>query len=198
MSDSGRSPELAVSVSEHESSPPEPPSARPPRTRLFLVRHAQSTWNETDRVQGQADPPLSELGREQARRLADRLGRRRWAGFYTSDLKRAAQTAQPVAAVLEMQPVVMSELREIHLGAWEGLTKEEIVERYPGQWEQWTSEPNYDAVPGGEGAAAFEQRAAAVIAEIMSRHESGDVLVVTHGGVIQVALGQAVGRSSHG
>jgi broad specificity phosphatase PhoE len=94
--------------------------------------------------------------------------------------------------------VAETSLREIFLGDWEGLTTAEIAERYPEAWAAWVQEPDWDIVPGGEGAAAFEVRVAAVMEAIAERHAQGDVLVVTHGGVIQVALHRVVGRASRG
>lgn len=92
----------------------------------------------------------------------------------------------------------MAGLREIQLGGWEGLRSEEIAERYPDAWASWTREPDWDLVPGAEGAAFFEARVAAALDAILERHQHGDVLVVTHGGVIQVALHRVVGRPSRG
>lgn len=89
-------------------------------------------------------------------------------------------------------------LREIFLGEWEGLTTHEIAERYPEAWSRWIEEPDWDIVPGGEGAAPFEARVASALDEIFSRHDHGDILVVTHGGVIQIALHRVVGRPSRG
>lgn len=92
----------------------------------------------------------------------------------------------------------MPGLREIFLGEWEGLNTEEIAERYPEAWASWVEEPDWDVVPGGEGAALFEARVAGALDEILRRHPSGDVLVLTHGGVIQIALHRVVGRPSRG
>ena len=92
----------------------------------------------------------------------------------------------------------MPELREIYLGEWEGLSTAEIADRYPEAWSSWQEQPNWDLVPGGEGAALFEARVAAALESIFERHQQGEVLVVTHGGVIQVALHRIVGRPSHG
>jgi broad specificity phosphatase PhoE len=89
-------------------------------------------------------------------------------------------------------------LREIFLGEWEGLRTDDLAERYPEAWASWTEEPDWDLVPGGEGAALFETRAAAALDEILQRHQHGDVVVVTHGGVIQIALHRVVGRASRG
>jgi broad specificity phosphatase PhoE len=165
---------------------------------LLLVRHGQSTWNREHRIQGQLDPPLSEVGRRQAGALARRLAGHRLAGFYASDLKRAWETALAVASANGLEPEPAFGLREIFLGDWEGLRTQELAERFPEAWARWTDEPDWDLVPGGEGAAKFETRVVAALDAIFDRHRHGDVLAVTHGGVIQVALHRVVGRPSHG
>ncbi len=163
-----------------------------------MIRHGQSTWNKEHRIQGQLDPPLSAEGHDQAKLLARRLVGRRLAGFYTSDLKRASETAQDIGAAIGFHPEPTQSLREIYLGQWEGLTSDDIAKQFPDAWAKWTKEPDWDIVPGGEGAAFFEARVSAAIDAILHRHQHGDVLVVTHGGVIQVALHRIVGRPAHG
>ncbi len=166
---------------------------------MLFVRHGQSTWNSEHRIQGQLDPPLSEEGRRQAERVGRRLARRRLAGFYSSDLKRAFETAQAIRATTGLEPEPMPGLREIYLGEWEGLRTEEVAQRYPEIWAKWSFEGgDWDIVPGGEGAALFEKRVAAAVDAILERHQHGDVLVVTHGGVIQMTLNRVVGRASRG
>jgi probable phosphoglycerate mutase len=165
----------------------------------MLVRHGQSTWNREHRIQGQLDPPLSMEGRRQAELVGRRLARgRQIEGFYASDLKRAWETAQAIGAAIGLDPKPAPGLREIYLGAWEGLRTEELAQRFPDAWARWNEEPDWDVVPGGEGAEPFERRVAAALYAIFERHVRGDVLVVTHGGVIQVALHRVVGRPSHG
>jgi 2,3-bisphosphoglycerate-dependent phosphoglycerate mutase len=164
----------------------------------MLVRHGQSTWNREHRIQGQLDPPLSTEGRRQAKLVGRRLAGRRIEGFYASDLKRAWETAQAIAAAIGLDPQPSPGLREIYLGEWEGLRTEELAQRFPDAWARWNEEPDWDLVPGGEGAGPFETRVAAALDAIFERHGHGDVLVVTHGGVIQVALHRVVGRPSHG
>jgi probable phosphoglycerate mutase len=100
--------------------------------------------------------------------------------------------------LIDQAPVADASLREIFLGDWEGLTTAEIAARYPQEWAAWVHEPDWDVVPAGEGAAAFDTRVAAAIDTISARHSHGDVLLVTHGGVIQVALHRIVGRASRG
>ena len=165
---------------------------------MILVRHGQSTWNREHRIQGQLDPPLSDEGRRQAELLGRRLAGRRLAGFYSSDLKRAFETAQAIEPQVDLQPVPTPGLREIYLGEWEGLRTEEIAERFPREWARWSEKPDWDLVPGGEGAARFEARVIATLDEILDRHAHGDILLVTHGGVIQVALHRVIGRPSTG
>jgi len=162
------------------------------------VRHGESIWNAERRIQGQLDPPLSDQGRRQAERLGRRLAGRRLAGFYSSDLTRALETAQLIGGSIGLEPEPAPSLREIYLGEWEGLRTDEIATRYPEVWSRWTEEPDWDLVPGGEGAARFEARAGAAIDDLFRRHPHGEVLVVTHGGVIQVALHRVVGRGSRG
>ena len=199
----GAVPETGVPVTadrtpEVEGGDAAPVPIRPDPARLVLVRHGQSTWNQEHRIQGQLDPPLSLDGLHQADLLGERLGGRRFAGFYASDLKRAFETAQAIGSFVGVQPEAMPSLREIYLGEWEGLRTEDIAERFPKAWAAWVEEPDWDVVPGGEGAAVFEARVAAALDDIFSRHDHGDVLVVTHGGVIQVAVHRVVGRPSHG
>jgi broad specificity phosphatase PhoE len=127
------------------------------------------------------------------------LAGRRLVGFYSSDLKRAFETAQAIGVATGIQAEPTPGLREIYLGDWEGLRTEELAERFPDAWARWSYEGgDWDVVPGGEGAATFETRVAAAVDAILERHERGDVLVVTHGGVIQMVLNRVVGRASRG
>ena len=130
--------------------------------------------------------------------LAARLSSRAFAALYASDLKRAFETAEVIGAALGLEPVAVSGLREIYLGEWEGLRTEEIASHYPEAWAEWVDEPDWDVVPGGEGASLFDARVEAAFEDILRRHPNGGVLVVTHGGVIQVALHRIVGRASRG
>lgn len=163
-----------------------PPALFP---RLLLVRHAESIWNEEGRLQGQLDPPLSELGRWQASKLAHRLSQRRPVALYTSDLERCLQTASILAGELDLEPQPSPTLREINLGEWQGLARSEVARRYPELWERWLTSPTWDLVPGGEGATKFASRVTSALAKISQRHAGADeVVVVTHGGLINMAL----------
>src|SRR5260370_1096432 len=136
--------------------------------------------------------------RRQAELLRGRLAGRRWGGFYTSDRERAAETAQILGLKVGAQAEPVRGLREIFLGDWEGLRTEEIAERFPEAWARWVKEPDWDVVPGGEGAADFDGRVGAALDDIFSRRDRGDVLVVTHGAAIQIAFPRVAGRPTHG
>jgi probable phosphoglycerate mutase len=188
-----------MSIPGSRATPPDTPGTRPPDpARLLLIRHGQSTWNDERRIQGQLDPPLSMLGREQARRLAVRLARRQFEAFYCSDLRRTRETAEEIARAIGREPVLMPGLREVMLGDWEGLRTEDIEKRFPEDWLRWRELPSWDIPPGGEGAQPFEARVHSVIDEILGRHPHGETLIVTHGGVIQVALGRLFRSTSDG
>ena len=188
-----------MSDSGARATPPDPPeTTQPHRVRLIFIRHGSSTWNEEQRIQGQLDPPLSASGEVQAARLGERLRNLEPAGFYSSDLSRAASTAAAIATRNGCQPTFLPGLREIALGEWEGLSRNEIKAAYPAQWERWRARPSWDIVPGAEGTAPFEERVGAVLDTITERHRTGQVLIVTHGGVIQVALLRILGRGSDG
>ncbi len=176
----------------------DPLPAKPSPSRLLLVRHGESTWNQEHRLQGQLDPPLSDHGRRQSALLAERLARRRVTALYASDLQRAMETAAPISEATGLTPAPMVELREIYLGEWEGLHAEDLAARYPEAWARWTEEPNWDLIPGGEGAAPFEARVARAMDAILERHQHGESIVVTHGGVIQIALHRVIGRPNSG
>ena len=159
-----------------------------PRT-LYLVRHGETEWNRIGRWQGATDIPLSDLGRAQARLLAARLRDRRIAAVYASQLSRALETAQILAAGLGAPaPTVDPRLRERGYGAFEGLTREECAERFPRVWEQYLADRRV-VPPNAEPQAQVTERITAAMLEIAAaaddRPDAEAILVVSHGGVIR-------------
>jgi broad specificity phosphatase PhoE len=148
-----------------------------PVTRLLLVRHGQSVWNADGRWQGQADPPLSALGEEQAAAAAERVDG--VGAIHTSDLVRARRTAEILGGRLGLEPVVDARLRERHAGEWEGHTRKEIEAAWPGYLDRGRRPP------GWEPDESVLARAVAALTAIADTH-TGDTLVVTHGGVLRV------------
>ena len=145
---------------------------------IYLARHGETEWNRIGRWQGATDIPLSDIGRAQARLLAERLRDRQIARVHASQLSRALETAQIIAA----------RLRERGYGAFEGLTREECAERFPGVWEQYVADRRA-VPPGAEPQAEVIERITAAMIEIATeagrQSESGATLVVSHGGAIR-------------
>ena len=165
-----------------------------PPARLWLVRHGQSTWNALGRFQGQADPPLSALGRRQAALLAHRLAGLVPAALYTSDLSRCRDTAEPLAEALGCPATVRADLREIDVGRWSGLTREEIQSTYPAEWARWQ---RGEEVARGDGETwpELERRVLVAAGELLAAHDGAHVVVVTHGGPIRCLVACALGVS---
>jgi broad specificity phosphatase PhoE len=150
-------------------------------TRLLLVRHGESTWNAQSRWQGQADPPLSPLGEQQAEEAAERLAEiASITAVWTSDLVRARRTAELIASRLGVDRVRDEpRLRERDVGSWSGLTRAEIEERWPGFLAARRSPPDF------EGDVELLARTRAGLLAAVDGSRSSDVLVVTHGGVVR-------------
>src|SRR5215510_12125112 len=153
------------------------PHAPAAPTRVLLVRHGQSEWNAEGRWQGQADPPLSDLGRRQAREAARLIGA--IDAIWASDLQRAAETAAIISGDLGVGPVVLDpDLRERDAGEYSGLTRPEIDARFPGYLADGRRPPGWES---DEHLLARALRAVARIAETVP---GGDILVITHGGLV--------------
>jgi broad specificity phosphatase PhoE len=152
-------------------------------TDLILVRHGETDWNRDGRFQGHADTPLNDAGREQAHALADELAGERIDFVYTSDLVRARETAEIIATRLGADVVARSELREIDVGEWEGLTWPEIEERYPEGARTW-HEHGY-GWKSGETYDELGERIIAALRRIAADHPDLRVLVVGHGGTVR-------------
>ncbi|MGV3114875.1 histidine phosphatase family protein [Corynebacterium freneyi] len=155
--------------------------------RLLLLRHGQTAYNATRRMQGQLDTELSEEGVAQAVRVAAHVGRRERdiRRIVSSDLSRAVQTADAVGRVLGVDVERDSRLRETFLGQWQGRTHGEIDAEYPGQRATWRHDATW-APPGGETRVEVAQRMRAVVDELLDDDSwpGSTVLLVAHGGAI--------------
>ncbi|MDI6630834.1 MAG: alpha-ribazole phosphatase [Thermoanaerobacteraceae bacterium] len=157
--------------------------------RIYLVRHGETLWNHALKYQGHADIALSERGVRQAEALARRLSSERFAAFYASDLSRALDTARIIARPHGGTVEVVSDLREINFGEWEGLTRDEIKNRFPEVSRQWWTAPYTTRLPGGESLCEVATRAVRALQQIAANHADEQVLVVSHGGTIRAAIG---------
>jgi broad specificity phosphatase PhoE len=159
-------------------------------TKVLLVRHGATEWNHTKRAQGHADIELDEEGRQQARHVANELAGYDIAAVYSSDLKRALDTAAPIAAAHRVGVTADPAFREIDQGEWEGLHVDEIRRRWP---ELWGPARHYCARPGGESPQEVRERALAGLARVAARHPGATVVVVSHGGTIRWLSAEALG-----
>lgn len=169
--------------------------------RLLLVRHGESIGNQEGRMQGQMDSPLSDRGRDQARALAQRLVRegQEIAAIYASDLLRASETAETLAAGLGLPVVLDPRLREYDIGIFNGIVWREVEFLYPEIWHAFRHNPEWVQVPEAETNEAFHARLSAAVADIRAGHEAGETIaVVSHGGsmgmILACLLGMDTGR----
>jgi broad specificity phosphatase PhoE len=147
-------------------------------TTLLIARHGETEWNREERYQGHADPSLNETGRAQAEALAQQLAGQPIDAVYSSDLRRAAETAEIVGARLGLPVEREPGLREIDVGSWQGLTKAQIDGR---PWD-------------GETYEEHSGRVLRAVREIAARHPEGRVLVVSHGGSLRRVQAAALGE----
>jgi probable phosphoglycerate mutase len=162
-------------------------------TELILIRHGETDWNRELRFQGHIDVPLNDLGHEQARRLGLRMAGESVQHLVSSDLMRAQQTAAPASRQLELEIVTSAALREQNFGVVEGMRAEEIKDLHPRAWEDWLQFREDHAMPEGESPREFHARIIEALGRIASAHAGQCVLVVTHGGVLDM-----VWRTVHG
>ena len=163
-------------------------------TTLILIRHGQTDWNVEGRWQGQADPPLNERGRGQAYlvSLELELAQQKMTTLYSSDLRRAMETAQIIGTALELQVVPDPRLREINLGLWQGMLSTDIRQEYTRAFHSWYASPQDVCPPGGEGLGSLASRVLQVTNEIMQQHPGETVGIVAHEFPIAVILCRAV------
>ena len=169
----------------------------PGATTVLLVRHGESEAAHPDRpfplVDGHGDPALHPNGRAQAERVGARLAQERVDAIYVTSLRRTHETAAPLAAALGLVPIVEAGLREVHLGEWEGgMFRFHMAAGHPAAL-QMRAEQRWDAVPGGEPAAVFQERTQSAFLRIVAAHPGGRVVAVVHGGVIGQLLHHASG-----
>jgi broad specificity phosphatase PhoE len=150
-------------------------------TKFILVRHGVTDWNVAGRYQGHADPPLNTLGRRQAQALAEQLAGQPLKAIYSSDLQRALDTAQAVAARHGLTVTVEPRLPEVNQGEWEGMLHADILAGYPEEWAARETDPLHSRSPGGESVAEVAARTWAAADDIARAHPAGPVLVVSHG-----------------
>jgi len=156
-------------------------------TEIILVRHGETEWNVGEIFRGRADVELSENGIKQAELLAEFLGNEKIDAVYSSSMKRALNTAKVIAHHHNLDVEITSGLMEIDFGRWQGMSRQEVIERYPELYKEWTTRPDRVTLPGGESLNDVRERVTIFINEVVARYE-GTVVLVAHRVVNKVLI----------
>jgi probable phosphoglycerate mutase len=167
-------------------------------TDLIFIRHGETDWNRQLRFQGQIDVPQTATGHEQARRLAGALADERFDLMFSSDLQRARETAAPLAGRRGLSVAAQPGLREQAFGVLEGLDVAGIIAQHPQHWVQWLRHDADYAPPEGESTRRFHARVVDAVRELARLHVDRTLLVVTHGGVLDMLWRTVHGVPLHG
>lgn len=155
---------------------------------VSLIRHGETEWNTTGRWQGILPVPLNDIGREQARKLAAVLKQDTIQMIYTSNLSRAAETAQIIAEILDIPVTTDERLRELDIGVFQGLTVEEILQRHAQEYADFMAQPIAYVLPQGESRQQMGERVLAAWNEFVSQTDKQHIAIVSHGGAIKMLL----------
>lgn len=157
-------------------------------TRIYLVRHGETTWNAEGRWQGTLDIPLGEVGHQQAQALAKHLKDRPIAAIYSSDLSRARDTAELLSRAKGLEIQTDARLRELDFGVFQGLTHDEIRAKYPEEERELFVDYLDFVLPEGESRRAVQARVYEMWQEVVRRHPNSEVVVMSHGGPVRLLL----------
>lgn len=161
--------------------------------RILLLRHAETGWNRERRFQGWRDVPLSATGREQAESAARLLAATRIEAVWSSPLARARDTATIIAAPHRLAVQESDAFREMGFGEWEGLTRDEVRERFPDAHRAWAETPHEAAWPGAETLAMVRARALAGLGALRAAHTGQTICLVSHGITGRLLILEALG-----
>jgi broad specificity phosphatase PhoE len=167
-------------------------------TRLYLVRHGATQLSAEDRFSGDIGAELSDEGRAQVERLAERLQDDGIDAMYCSPLSRAVDTARIIARGCRLEPMIADGLREIRHGRWEGLTRREVETQFAEEYAAWEEDPFTFAPEGGESGVSVLARVLPAVREIIVRHAGQKVLAVSHKATIRILLSSVLGFDTRG
>jgi len=162
-------------------------------TRFVLIRHGQTGWNKEARFRGRIDIDLDETGMRQAEAVAARLAHCEATAVYSSPLKRAMATAEPISRHLSLQVVPLEGINDMNFGNWEGRSIDDVKEQNKELFDLWRYSPDKLSIPGGETLDDVRRRVAATVDDLAVKHENDTVLLVTHRVVCKVLLCHLLG-----
>jgi broad specificity phosphatase PhoE len=167
-------------------------------TRIFLIRHGSTLLTTEDRFSGATDVALSDTGRAQAQRLAERLADDKVKAVYCSPLQRALETASIIGRPHALAPIPKDGLREIDHGHWEGLRRADVETRFCEEYAAWEEDPFTFAPLGGESGLSVMARALPVIREVVQLHLDQNIAVVSHKATIRLIISSLLGFDARG
>ena len=162
------------------------------RTRLYLARHGETTTSSEFRFIGHMDVDITENGVEQMTTLRDRLMNDDLHAIFCSDLLRSKKGAEIIGSLHEAAPVACPEFREIHLGVWEGMTRDEIMESYPEEYNLRLQDLAYSHIQDGESFKDLQTRVMGKLSALLKEWKGKNILLLAHGGVNRVILFHAL------
>ena len=158
------------------------------KTNILLVRHGQTEWNQQNRIQGHQDSPLTELGKQQAKKVKQLLNKFEIQQAYVSPMQRARDTAKIILNGSSLKAKVLKDIGEINLGPWEGKTREETALSHPVEHNSFWHKPDIFNLAGAETYDQLQQRMVNGLETIFSANRNTNILVVSHWIAIKVAL----------
>lgn len=162
------------------------------KTRLYLARHGETTTSSEFRYVGHMDVDITENGLEQMKNLRDRLMNEDIHGLFCSDLLRSRKGAQIIGSIHDIEPIAYADFREINLGIWEGLTRDEIIEKYPEDYNNRLQDLAYTGIHDGESFKDLQVRVMKKLTLILDEWKGKNIVLLAHGGVNRVILFDAL------
>ena len=157
-------------------------------TRIIMIRHGETEWNQLGIYQGQLNSNLTENGLNQASAIAQRLQDFNFDYLYSSDLGRAQETAIPVSKACNLPLHLNTGLRERHYGDFQGLEKSRVADIHPKAYTSHQANDPHYVIPNGESMVQFQKRVWTCIENLAEKHEGKSIIIVTHGGTIAVII----------
>ncbi|MDJ0555276.1 MAG: histidine phosphatase family protein [Microcoleaceae cyanobacterium MO_207.B10] len=161
--------------------------------KLYFIRHGETTYSKTGGYCGTLNPELTAEGLQMAEQFAKGYSSLTWVAAYVSPMKRTIATAKPLCDAVGLEMQLRDGLKEIAYGKWEGKTPETVNSEYHDEYVRWLTDPGWNAPIGGEKGIDIARRSAQVIQEIQDKHETGNVLVVSHKATIRIMLCDLLG-----
>lgn len=161
--------------------------------KLFFIRHGETTHSKIGGYCGDLNPDLTEDGSKMAQQFAETYADLDWAAVYVSPMQRTLSTAKFLCDRTGLTPQIREGIKELAYGKWEGKTPDEVNQEFHDDYIRWLTDPGWNAPTGGEKGIEVARRSSEVIREIQERHETGNVLVVSHKATIRIMICSLLG-----